>query len=180
MGMAKRGNSFLVGATVLLVELRVSGGIGRRGFRCGFAAGCAARLCLAARLAFEGGYAPRSSFAPGVWANRRTRGRAHFSSLVAARHSLAAHPAAKPQREFELGAARLFQSGEAAGIVEQDGGSREPPAALVSAVRIVTIRAVQLHDLVVHAKQQERRDPVADKQTRVLLAHHAQQRRRAH
>jgi hypothetical protein len=59
------------------------------------------------------------------------------------------------------------------------GGSCEPPfflAAFFLVASVHAIRTLNLYDLVVDAKQQKWGDPVADKQTRILLPHNPQHR----
>jgi hypothetical protein len=64
----------------------------------GFAAGCEARLCLAARVPENWGWAPGSASGLQTWGKARTEGAAPFCiPRCTARRSLASHPAAKPE-----------------------------------------------------------------------------------
>ena len=49
----------------------------------GFAAGCAARLCLAGAAEFTTGFAPGSGLPQRLWAKGRTKGKAHENLIEA-------------------------------------------------------------------------------------------------
>jgi hypothetical protein len=75
--MHRRFRTYIVVSACIVVSGRTSSFQGVH--RCGFAAGCEARLCLAGHSRLRMGCALGSGFAPGLWAKGRTKGAAQIS-----------------------------------------------------------------------------------------------------